>query len=404
MLGALVLLAATPGSAEVPGASAFSGTAAARLVAVDVRVTPTVVFDPLLDGGQSVAQAQLDSLGISQAFASSVYPGAAVIALPGLLGTVTNGQIGSDNVPPYPLYVDSAHPLRPSSRQQVGVYELSAQSEAHDSRAKATDGATEAAARVFLESSTGDVVARAESTVGALRISDELSLLGIRSFAEVRQSPSGELQRRSEFGVAALSVLGHQLSLGGDGLAVLDQRVPLDGLLEQLLAPVLAGLREEGVTIEVVPGENLDDGVQAAGLRITTTVATPASLASGLQSAATVITLGGNVASVSNEAIPAFSAGPDVATAPATNTSGPASSGLGSDPATQSSVLPSPVEAPAGGAGTGAAAAPAAPIASTAAVIPNAGSVAGFYPVLLLAGVAVFAAARLFPPVGRRSS
>src|SRR5687767_9643460 len=81
-IGTVLCLVAVPARAEVGSASSFAATASARLVAVDIRSAPAVVFDPLFDGGQSVAQAQLDSLGTSRAFAASAYPGSTVLALP----------------------------------------------------------------------------------------------------------------------------------------------------------------------------------------------------------------------------------------------------------------------------------------------------------------------------------
>ena len=46
----------------------------------------------------------------------------------------------------------------------------------------------------------------------------------------------------------------------------------------------------------------------------------------------------------------------------------------------------------------------AAPAGSLVARVPSDYSLAGFYPVLLIAGIALFAAARLFPHVGGRFS
>ena len=400
-----------PVSAEVRSASSFAATASARLVAVDIRPAPTVVFDPLFDGGQSVAQAQLDSLGTSRAFAASAYPGSTVLALPGTLATVTNGKVGSDQIPRYPLYVDSSDPTKPSDHQTVGAYDLAADSTSVESRATATDGATKGAASVTVDPANGDVVARAVTTIAAVRVNDQLTLNGVRSLAEARQSPSGEVRRASTFEVDSVVILGQQVTITAEGLSLLGQKVPIGGVLQQTARPLLAVLAAQGTTIELVPAGEFPDGVITTALRITTTAAAPAALASGVKSITTTFTFGGNVASVSNQALPTFNATTPIVA--------PGSSSAPSAPRPSSSGRPSAAPTPvrpttsAGGAWTPgiAAAAPGssliagtAPSSSLVATVPSDISAAGFYPVLVAAGVALFGAARLFPHLVGRSS
>jgi hypothetical protein len=403
--GALVLslgcLLAGPSHAESTSPSAFTGTSSARLVGVDVKVAPTIVFDPLFDGGQSVAQAQLDSLGTSQAFASSVYPGSAVVALPGLLGTLTNGQVGSKNIPRYPLYVDSSYPTMASNRQQVGLYDLSARSASTESTASASDGATSATAVAHLDAPTGEVVARAESTIGELRVNDSLSVYGIHSVAEVRQPPGGSIRRTASFEISAISVLGQRLAVSGNGLEALGGTVPLGGIAQQVLTPVLAQLAAAGTKIEMFPAQQLPDGVQSAGLRMTTTVASPGQLASGVQSATIVLTIGGNTASVSSQVDPGTTGSSDRPSM--------AGGSLVGDPgvAAPGAVLPSAATSDV--AGTAAGPAPSAadrpsPRTSLIANVPSDISAGDLYPVLIAAGVILVGAARLFPHLGRSSA
>lgn len=390
----LVLLAgASPTNGQVGDQSSFSGSAAARLVAIDVDLDPTIAFDPLVDAGQAVAQARLDSLGASQSFASSLYPGNAVIALPGLLGTLTAGQLGNEVLPAYPLYVDASFPTKPYAEQRIGLYRLEAESRLTDSRAFATDGAATATARVDYDEASGDLVVRAESSIGALRVSDDLELVGLRSVAEVRRSPSGEIERSSSFDIAAISVLGQRISLGLDGLAVLGQEVPLGPLLQPLLPAVLDALAESGTTIEVVPEQELEDGVQTAALRISRELESPEALASGIESIRAVITVGGNIVSVSNEAIPALpTGGGDV-------TGGLDASFAPDVPSVGGSGLE--IAAPTSGPAD-----PAGPQSATTllASVDSDISIADFYPVLMVAGIALFATARLFALLGGGSS
>jgi hypothetical protein len=429
-VGTLLCLLAAPGSAEVGAASTFAGTASARLVAVDIRAAPTVVFDPLFDGGQSVAQAQLDSLGTSRAFAASAYPGSTVLALPGTLATVTKGKVGSDQIPRYPLYVDSSDPTKPSDHQTVGAYDLAADSTSIESRATATDGATKGAASVTVDPANGDVVARAVTTIAAVRVNDQLTLNGVRSLAEARQSPSGEVRRASTFEVDSVVILGQQVTITAEGLSLLGQKVPIGGVLQQTVQPLLAVLAAQGTTIELVPAGEFPEGVITTALRISTTAAAPAALASGVKSITTTFTFGGNVASVSNQALPTLNATtPIVAPGSSSAPSAPRSSGSGRPSAAPAPGRPttsdggwtpgvagaSPNSSLIAGAAPGssliAGAVPGsslvagtAPDSSLVATVPSDISATGFYPVLVAAGVALFGAARLFPHLVGRSS
>ena len=341
-VGILLGFTAVPGDAEVGSASSFAGVASARLVAVDIRAVPTVVFEPLFDGGQSVAQAQLDSLGTSRAFAASAYPGSTVLALPGTIATATNGQVGSEQIPRYPLYVDSSDPTKPSDHQTVGAYDLAADSSSRESRATATDGATKGAASVSVDPATGDVVARAVTTIAAVRVTDQLTVNGVRSLAEVRQSPSGEVKRASTFEVNSLAILGQQVTVTAEGLSLLGQRVPIGGSLQPPVQPLLAALAEQGTTIELVPSQELPDGVITTALRITTTAGAPEALPSSVRSVTITFTFGGNVASVSNQALPPFDTAPPIL-APV-----PSSAPSGAPPLEQRSFIGRPVVRPAG--------------------------------------------------------
>lgn len=399
--GALLLVAlALPGSAQVGGGgSVFSGTAAARLVGFDVRVSPTIGFDPLVDAGGAVAQAELNSRGQSRSFAATPYPGAAVISLPGTVSIATQGQVPADQVPEYPLYADASHPTNPSERLRVGVYDLAAASNSVDSHATATDGQTAGSAAVTSDPGTDTVVARAESSVAAFRIG-ELTLNGVRSSAEVRQVAGGDLERSASFEVSSITVAGQQISLTEDGLQLLDQTAPVGGVLGQALVPLLAALAEDGTTIEVLPEAELDDGITSGGLRITSTQAAPAGLASGVESVTIVYTVGSSLATVSNRALPGLTGGiapPGVRPSAPSSSAGSAGGAIALPSAT-GAPRPAATAAPnAGASATG----PVDP--RLVASIPLDVSTFGFYPVLVAAGAALFAASRLFPYLGGRS-
>ena len=131
------LLVAGPVAASVrpaAGEGRFSGTFSALAAADGVRVT---LFQPgvtltktLVDLGGPAAQAALNSLGESRAFASFPYPGDTAVAAPGLLR-------GAGNIPApaYPLYVASDNPAVPRQEAGDGPYAL---------RAESTDSASKA--------------------------------------------------------------------------------------------------------------------------------------------------------------------------------------------------------------------------------------------------------------------
>jgi hypothetical protein len=84
-----------------------------------------------------VAQATLDSLGTSQAFASLPYPGGTVVGLPGLIAGVTGGKVA---LPAYPAYAYSDDPTTPYARREVAGYSLRAHRDGKGSAGGAAAG------------------------------------------------------------------------------------------------------------------------------------------------------------------------------------------------------------------------------------------------------------------------
>lgn len=321
-LGALLVLVivvlssqASPGRAQIGGGSIHSATADARLAELTFSVRPPIGFNPLADPGNAVAQAQIDSLGTSAAFASSAYPGASVVTLDGTLAVLTNGMVGSEEVPPYPLIAKSEYPLRPEDTVEAGSLRMRAESTAVTSRGSATDGLGRGAAVARYDTSTEKVIARADTRFGLIKLGELLTIQGAHSLAEVRQSPSAELERTSVFDVSTLTVMGVDMTVGSHGLALEEEVVAMPREDGMGIQPVLDALAEHGVELTFFPAEEFDGGVQTAGLEITVVQAPPPSLASGVESVVTTITLGGNMASVDNRAAPSPPSLPnDVAT------------------------------------------------------------------------------------------
>ncbi|MDQ1492203.1 MAG: hypothetical protein QOJ23_4717 [Actinomycetota bacterium] len=325
-----------PAGAEFGSASAFTATANARLVQVTFTAKPPIGVDPLLDPGAATAQAQVDSLGVSQAFASSTYPGQSVLTADGSLSTVTDGRVGSEEIPEYPFIASSAYPSRPTDSVEAGPLTMRAESSSLSSAGLATDGLGQAVARAGTEPSTLEASASAETRFGSLRLGKLVQVSGVHSFAAARQEPSGQLQTTSLFEVAGLQVLGTAVSVGPHGL-VLGGRPAAPVAPDSGLTALLGALKERGVELSVFPERKVPGGVQAGGLEVRLVQAPPPAVASGVDAFVATITLGGNLATVDNRALPgaAFvdptTSVPDGPLRPSTAAAGPTAV-VGSEP------------------------------------------------------------------------
>lgn len=277
----------------------YTATANARLVGVDFTTVPPIAFPQLIDAGVSVAQAQVDSLGGTRAFASSPYPSNSVVLLPGLVAGVTKGQT-SALIPDYPL-IAASNETTPSDHRELATIVMDAESAVGNSRGTVTDGLTRGEA-VTLGDDT-KIKARAETTISSIKLASFFSIDGVRTVAEASRGLDGTVQRSSSFEVAALTILGQRIALSPDTLSVLGRntRVGLDqnGVIGQLVKR----LHGRGVDIAYVPAVKDDDGITAAGLIIDMVEPVPPALASGLKEARARITLGLASASVSNRVV-----------------------------------------------------------------------------------------------------
>jgi hypothetical protein len=374
-LGAIWLTC--PSSAGAGTGGSYTATSDARLVAVDVVVSPPILFDPLFDGGSSVAQAEIDSLGATSAFASNVYPGATILGLPGLLAGY---GFPSESVPTYPLIARSDQ-LTPADHREAGTVVLDAQSQMGSSSGRVTDGAANASAMVLAEPDGGRVTATAEASVPSLQLGAGFQASGVRSSAEVSRSASGELERTSTFEVSSLMVLGQRLAVTGTGISILGSDLPLGVDLDTALADVLGALTDQGTTLEFLPAVESDDGITSAGLRITTVLNPPPEVASGVETITSVVTFGRVSATVSNSAFGSSGLVSPPVSVPTPNS--PSTSQGGSAGGTGVAASPRATTAPPARATTAAPTAAAVDGTSIALDI----SLSRFYPVLVLAGL-----------------
>ena len=135
-LGAAGVLAVGLTGAGRAGADAirFSASATADGGRLAFLVPGASVSDQIIDGGGPVAQADLDSLGSSRAFASTPYPGELGVIGPGIVASLINAP----QPPPYPFIAQSSHPSTPEQHVEYGqFFKLQARSEETSSSATA---------------------------------------------------------------------------------------------------------------------------------------------------------------------------------------------------------------------------------------------------------------------------
>ena len=377
----LVLIAPAPAArAEAPGRGAFSGTASADGIRVGLAIPNFLIIENLVDGGGPSAQATLDSLGTSKAFASLPYPGETAVALPGLVGTLTGKSI-----PGYPSYVTTTSPATPDNHADQPGYHLGSHSDASSSTAAAQAGETTTtgietgafSTATVTAGSDGSVVSESDTRIdlalGAIRLS------GLESTASVLLGPDGKATHRSSLRVGTLS-------LGGITIGVTDQGLVLGGLtlpLGDLLGGLGRMLSLGDTVVKFLPATETPDSILSAGLSITTSeqlpvVGHPAQVS---------ITVGRAFAMASGSAVPppaaaSLPAGPPQdggASVPVT-TAPPA---LGGDalPATSAAAPSVPVPV----------AAPAAQPLTVVRRLPMTVSSLTLYPIVVLAAVAVLA-------------
>jgi hypothetical protein len=364
-------------------------------VLTSFTVSPTVLFDTLLDPGSALTQASVNSLGDARGYAASTTPGTTFDALGGLAGTATGGQVGEGQVPKNPASVRSIYPTIPEQSKSVGPIVLASRSQGTGTVASSSDGSNSGTALASVDPVAGTLTARSETTVQKIVVSPLLSLNGVRSSASVERASDGLLTLASSFSVSSITVNGDTVGVGRSGLDVDGQQQALDPAMAALRA-VLVELASQGITVETFPEQRSRSSVQSAGVRITVPLKAPA--AAPLDAATVTYTFGGSSAALDSGTgggqFPGAVAAPPIASGsvgvggvPATGTISPNGSGLGATGPTMAD----------GGAGPPSVA--PMPTASIGLRLPLDAGGSRFYPVLLLAGAALFGATRLFRPV-----
>jgi hypothetical protein len=262
LVTATVLLPSASASASASGgATSFSALATAEGLRVSTFAGGAPVTNEPAEGGSPIARAVLDSLGTSQAYASVLYPGDALVSLPGLIAGVSGGQL---TPPHWPLIATSDRETAPEAEVAGPGATMRASSSASRSLATTTAGTVTATA--LTETTVdGEVVSSSESVVTGL-FSGVIKVGNIRSTAKVVLGPDGTVTRSSAFEVSGLEVAGVKVAVGRDGLVLGENTAPLPsaGDLEKALA-------EAGIQLRLLAAVETEDAIEGQGLEITLT-------------------------------------------------------------------------------------------------------------------------------------
>lgn len=295
-------LVGSPVASAVPdryGVVASGSAGSATYYMPDFLIVSTV------GGGGPTAQVSLDSTRGSQGFASSPYPGEAVVGLPPTL----RGASGAP-VPDYPLYVSSRSPSVPKDERSAPGYLIRSASSDASSAAVAESGLADpnvkgASSIVRANSAITEAASTADSVVDiqSFGLKDVLDVGRVKATAKVVVNDAGKVRLSSSFEALRTTLAGQAVSITAEGIVAAGQTVPLPDA-----SPAVQALEKAGVTIEYLAPTKTSTSVVSAGLRISMKGAAPPEVPAigGVPITATYI-LGQAAASVraeSDEALP----------------------------------------------------------------------------------------------------
>jgi hypothetical protein len=253
----------------------FDASASADGVRVGVFVAGAPLANQVVDLGGPTAQALLNSLGRSQAFAAMPYPGDTLLSLPGTIFPV----IGLPSPPGYPLIARSDVSTSPQSSITQPGLSLTAKSDNHSSQASASSGgggaaggvaAAAATALTRLDDSTGDLTANSQATADVANIQGVLRIGHVSGEAQVVQPASGGVKATSSFAVEGVSIAGVSAAVTDKGIVLPGTTTPVPDTSG--LSSVLDGA---GVSMKYLVASAQGSSVVSAGLVVSVKEAGP---------------------------------------------------------------------------------------------------------------------------------
>jgi hypothetical protein len=246
----------------------FSGTASAYGVQINVSIPNYLIIQNFVDGGGPTAQAQLNSLGTSQGFASFPYPGATAVSLTGLAGILTGLSL-----PSYPLIVNSSYPTTGSDSINQPAYHLTTQSTATEASSTAQLGEFSSSGSLgggaistasVTQNPDGSVISQAETDI-SLAIG-AVSLTGLDSSATVTQAADGTVTKTSSLKIGNLDVAGIPIGVTPQGLEIGSTTLGLG-----VIADITRLFSTPTTQIQYIPAVSTADSVTSAALEINST-------------------------------------------------------------------------------------------------------------------------------------
>lgn len=268
-------VASTAATASASGWVAYDVLATADGIRATTFIPGGPLNDRVFDAGAPRAQARIDALGTSTAFASTVYPDELVLNVPGIAA-----GIAKQNVPPYPAVTFSSHPTQPATKVDAGPAFMEATSDADGSAAVARLGsvgtlATGSDTFVAVRRLDGQTLeAKATSVVEGLSVGP-LTIGRLTSTATATRSPDGGLQPAVSTRIAGARVGQQEVTITREGL--------------QAAEPARSRLADARVTVRWLDRVDSATSVTAPGIEITAEI--PASL-TGSGSSSVTLSLG----------------------------------------------------------------------------------------------------------------
>jgi hypothetical protein len=273
--GLWLLVLAVPSARAQSELGSFDAVAGADGVRVSGLVPGAPLSPQVVDKATPVAQALVNGLGESRAFAFAPYPGDNALSLPGTLFPL----VGLPAPPSYPLMAASESPTQPESTISQPGLTLAAKSDELASTAKATVGGdaganavgramTSAGAKADRE--TGEVVAEAASTVESATFEGVLRIGATHATAKVVQPPTGPAKLEASFSAEGVTIAGTTVGVTDKGFVLPGSTAAVPDTSG--LSPVLDQAGISMVFLEPVVGEY---SVVSGGLVVTVPVALP---------------------------------------------------------------------------------------------------------------------------------
>jgi hypothetical protein len=274
--------AAEGGCENLPEYSALASATGAR---TDVALQGQLV--PGADAALPAAQALLDSVEGSRAFAGAPYSSAASDnvgagsgapgGIPGI-GPALGPALAPFFVPnSVPVFAVSSHPTTPSASKPVPGGNIEAKSAAQSSEARAVLGSASEQSAIAATNSTGKVVCTAESSLEAvaanatsgINIANTLRISSVQSHAKVVVDQDGKRTLEGSMSIDGAAVNGQAVAITEKGIVVGTAATPLPDT-------VTPALKAAGIEVQYVTSEKDEStgSVMSPGLvvRLTQTV------------------------------------------------------------------------------------------------------------------------------------